>query len=86
MSVGRCARSRDADPERACGECKTRRPRNLSLRRNFEAAEEARGIPREQVAALGAKTYAIKGAGVIESLNLAATVNMCVYELNRVRN
>lgn len=44
---------------------------------------EARGIPREQAAALGAKTFTIKGAGTIESLNLAATVNMCVYELSR---
>jgi TrmH family RNA methyltransferase len=51
----------------------------------FVFGNEARGIPHDRVAMLGAKTYTIKGAGAIESLNLAATVNMCVYELNRVR-
>jgi TrmH family RNA methyltransferase len=44
---------------------------------------EARGLPREQLAALGAQSFTIGGAGAIESLNLAAAVNMCVYELNR---
>jgi TrmH family RNA methyltransferase len=46
---------------------------------------EARGLPREQVAALGAQPFSIRGAGAIESLNLAAAVNICVYELNRSR-
>ena len=44
---------------------------------------EARGLPREELAALEAPPFTISGAGVIESLNLAAAVNMCVYELNR---
>ncbi len=44
---------------------------------------EARGLPREQVAALDAKPFTIAGRGAIESLNLASAVNMCVYELNR---
>lgn len=44
---------------------------------------EARGLPREQLAALGAQPFTIPGSGAIESLNLAAAVNMCVYELNR---
>lgn len=44
---------------------------------------EARGVPREPVAALKAKSFSIPGSGAIESLNLAATVNMCVYELKR---
>ena len=44
---------------------------------------EARGVPREQLAALGAKPFTIAGCGAIESLNLATTVNMCAYELNR---
>jgi TrmH family RNA methyltransferase len=44
---------------------------------------EARGLPREHLAALGARPYAIGGTGAIESLNLSAAVNMCVYELNR---
>ncbi|TLX62265.1 RNA methyltransferase [Stutzerimonas nosocomialis] len=44
---------------------------------------EARGVPREQLAALDAQPFTIPGAGAIESLNLAATVNMCAYELNR---
>lgn len=44
---------------------------------------EARGVPREQSLALGAQPFTISGCGAIESLNLATTVNMCVYELNR---
>ncbi|MEP7247344.1 MAG: RNA methyltransferase [Gammaproteobacteria bacterium] len=44
---------------------------------------EARGVPRDQMTALGAQPYTIDGIGAIESLNLAAAVNMCVYELNR---
>ena len=44
---------------------------------------EARGLPREQLAALDAQPFTIAGSGAIESLNLAAAVNMCVYELNR---
>jgi TrmH family RNA methyltransferase len=44
---------------------------------------EARGLPREELAALDAKLFTIAGSGNIESLNLAAAVNMCVYELNR---
>ncbi|RRV13715.1 TrmH family RNA methyltransferase [Pseudomonas saudiphocaensis] len=44
---------------------------------------EARGVPREQLSALGAKPFTIAGSGAIESLNLATTVNICAYELNR---
>lgn len=44
---------------------------------------EARGVPREQLVALGARPFTIPGSGAIESLNLATTVNMCAYELNR---
>ena len=44
---------------------------------------EARGLPRDQLAALGAQPFTIAGSGGIESLNLAAAINMCVYELNR---
>jgi TrmH family RNA methyltransferase len=44
---------------------------------------EARGLPRESLAALGALPFAIPGCGAIESLNLASVVNMCLYELNR---
>ena len=44
---------------------------------------EARGLPREQLTALGIQPFTIAGSGAIESLNLAAAVNMCVYELNR---
>jgi RNA methyltransferase, TrmH family len=44
---------------------------------------EARGLPREQLAALDAKPFTIAGGRNIESLNLASAVNMCVYELNR---
>src|ERR1700712_1041370 len=41
---------------------------------------EARGLPRESLATLGARSFTIAGSGAIESLNLAAAVNMCVYE------
>lgn len=44
---------------------------------------EARGVPREQLRALNAQPFTIGGSGAIESLNLAATVNMCAYELSR---
>jgi RNA methyltransferase, TrmH family len=44
---------------------------------------EARGLPRDGVGALNATPFTIAGSGAIESLNVAATVNMCLYELNR---
>lgn len=44
---------------------------------------EARGVPREQLDALQARAFTIEGGGAIESLNLAAAVNICVYELSR---
>jgi TrmH family RNA methyltransferase len=44
---------------------------------------EARGLPREQMHALGVRPFSISGTGDIESLNVAATVNICLYELNR---
>ncbi len=50
----------------------------------FVFGNEARGVPREQLAALNAQAFTIAGSGAIESLNLASAVNMCVYELVRV--
>jgi RNA methyltransferase, TrmH family len=44
---------------------------------------EARGVPREQLALLNPQAFTIPGSGAIESLNLASAVNMCVYELVR---
>ncbi len=44
---------------------------------------EARGLPSGKIEALGARPFTIPGAGAIESLNVAATVNICLYELNR---
>jgi TrmH family RNA methyltransferase len=44
---------------------------------------EARGVPRERLIALNALPFTIPGCGAIESLNLATTVNICAYELNR---
>ena len=44
---------------------------------------EARGLPREQMSALGARPFTIPGTGAIESLNVASSVNVCLYELNR---
>ena len=44
---------------------------------------EARGLPREALKALNSTAYTIVGAGTIESLNVATTVNICLYELHR---
>lgn len=44
---------------------------------------EARGIPAQLLQQTGAAAFTIAGCGQIDSLNLAAAVNMCVYELNR---
>jgi TrmH family RNA methyltransferase len=44
---------------------------------------EARGLPRRQIEALDAKAFTIPGTGTIESLNVAASVNISLYELNR---
>jgi RNA methyltransferase, TrmH family len=44
---------------------------------------EARGLPREELAGLSARPFTIPGTRAIESLNVAATVNICLYELNR---
>ncbi len=44
---------------------------------------EARGLPRESLQALGAQAFRIPGSGAVESLNLAAAVQICAYELQR---
>jgi TrmH family RNA methyltransferase len=44
---------------------------------------EARGLPREALAELKTTAFTIPGTGVIESLNVATTVNICQYELTR---
>lgn len=44
---------------------------------------EARGLPGDLPGTLHAASYTIAGAGLIESLNLAATVGIAVHELQR---
>ncbi len=44
---------------------------------------EARGVPREKLHRLNAEPFTIAGSGIVESLNLAAAVNICAYELRR---
>ena len=44
---------------------------------------EARGLPVDVLRGLHATPFTIAGGEGVESLNLAAAVNMCVYELNR---
>ena len=44
---------------------------------------EARGLPRELLAAASSSAFTIPGSGAIESLNLATAVSLCVYELQR---
>jgi TrmH family RNA methyltransferase len=51
----------------------------------FVFGNEARGVPHEALAKLHVTAYSIHGAGVLESLNLATAVNMCAYELNRIK-
>ncbi len=43
---------------------------------------EARGLPAQSLTDVGAVPFTVPGCGTIESLNLAAVVNMCVYELD----
>jgi RNA methyltransferase, TrmH family len=45
---------------------------------------EARGLPGGMPAGLHATPFTIIGTAAIESLNVAATVNICQYELHRV--
>ncbi len=49
----------------------------------FIFGNEARGVPRELLEKLSVETFTIAGGGAIESLNLATSVNICVYELMR---
>jgi TrmH family RNA methyltransferase len=54
--------------------------------RNFDCymfGNEGRGLPRESLAAMQGQPFTIVGTGAIESLNVAATVNICLYELSR---
>jgi TrmH family RNA methyltransferase len=54
--------------------------------RNFDCylyGNEARGLPREALAAMKATAFTIAGTGAIESLNVATTANICQYELTR---
>jgi RNA methyltransferase, TrmH family len=46
---------------------------------------EARGLPRPDLEAIGAQPYTIPGSGAIESLNVASAVGLCAYELERRR-
>lgn len=43
---------------------------------------EARGVPRDALAALNTTAFTIPGSGAIESLNLASAVNMSVFQLS----
>lgn len=43
---------------------------------------EARGVPRDVLAAFNATAFTIPGSGAIESLNLASAVNMSAYQLS----
>lgn len=44
---------------------------------------EARGLPAELLQQSGQRTFGIAGSGQIDSLNVASTVNMAIYELRR---
>lgn len=53
---------------------------------NFDGyvfGNEARGLPAELCSRVAARAFSIPGGRQIESLNLAAAVNICAYELTR---
>ncbi|BDX04856.1 TrmH family RNA methyltransferase [Planctobacterium marinum] len=43
---------------------------------------EARGVPLQSLKELSAEAFTIAGSGTIDSLNLASSVGMCVYQLS----
>jgi len=49
----------------------------------FVYGSEARGLPKEALALIKARAFTIAGSGAIESLNLAAAVAVCQFELHR---
>jgi TrmH family RNA methyltransferase len=62
------------------------RPISAPEFRDFDCyiyGNEARGLPREALSGMNATPFTIAGTGVIESLNVATTVNICQYELTR---
>jgi RNA methyltransferase, TrmH family len=62
------------------------KPISLPEFRNFDCyiyGNEARGLPREALSGMNATPFTIAGTGAIESLNVAATVSVCQYELTR---
>jgi TrmH family RNA methyltransferase len=61
-------------------------PISLPEFRGFDCyiyGNEARGLPREALNGMNATPFTIAGTGAIDSLNVAATVNICQYELTR---
>ena len=44
---------------------------------------EARGLPRDKLGRMQVRPFTIAGTQSIDSLNVAATVNICQYELHR---
>ena len=59
------------------------REEGFKARDCYVFGSEARGLPHATIAEMPVETFTIQGKGPIESLNLAAAVNMCVYELCR---
>lgn len=72
-------------PRMACLDMAGERPSHASFA-DFDCyvfGNEARGVPKDALAAVNAQAFSIQGTGLIESLNLASAVNICVYELKR---
>lgn len=62
------------------------RPITAGEFRDFDCyiyGNEARGLPHEAMTVMNTTPFTIAGTGVIDSLNVAATVNVCQYELTR---
>ena len=80
----RCLRASAGSPVLICRDDPLPPPEFRDFR-CYVYGNEARGLPREALAAIDATAFTIAGTGAIESLNVATTVNICQYVLARQR-
>jgi TrmH family RNA methyltransferase len=76
---------RDRYPRIACLDLQGEPVTSPSFARHdcYLFGNEARGLPEEAATSLGGTRFTVPGGGAIESLNLAAVVGVCAYELRR---
>ena len=78
----RCQHASRGSPASTCRDSRSLR-RNSGNSTATCSATKAAACHARALAALKAQPFTIAGTGAIESLNVAATVNICQYELNR---